>query len=59
MSSKTSSQISLHIHTSNYILSTMDKENKNFEDVLLDAKKLGYAESNPSSDINGDDVAAK
>ena len=27
--------------TSNYILSTMDKENKNFKDVLLDAKKLG------------------
>ena len=45
--------------TSNYILSTMDKENKNFKDVLLDAKKLGYAESNPKSDLNGDDVAAK
>ena len=45
--------------TSNYILSTMDKENKNFIDVLADAKKLGYAESNPLSDLNGDDVAAK
>jgi homoserine dehydrogenase len=45
--------------TSNYILSTMDKENKNFEEVLKNAKKLGYAESNPTSDINGDDVAAK
>ncbi len=45
--------------TSNYILSTMDKENKNFNDVLADAKKLGYAESNPLSDLNGDDVAAK
>ena len=45
--------------TSNYILSTMDKENKNLNDVLLNAKKLGYAESNPISDINGDDVAAK
>jgi len=45
--------------TSNYILSTMDKENKNFNDVLTDAKKLGYAESNPLSDLNGDDVAAK
>ena len=33
--------------TSNYILSTMDKENKTFIDVLTDAKKLGYAESNP------------
>ncbi len=45
--------------TSNYILSAMDKENKNFKDVLADAKKLGYAESNPLSDLNGDDVAAK
>ena len=45
--------------TSNYILSTMEKENKNFDEVLKDAKKLGYAESNPSADLNGDDVAAK
>jgi homoserine dehydrogenase len=45
--------------TSNYILSSMDKHNKNFDQVLNDAKKLGYAESNPSSDLNGDDVSAK
>ena len=45
--------------TSNYILSSMDKENKTFEEVLYDAKKLGYAESNPSADLNGEDVAAK
>jgi homoserine dehydrogenase len=45
--------------TSNYILSTMDKKNKNFKDVLFDAKKLGYAEANPLADLNGDDVAAK
>ena len=45
--------------TSNYILSSMDKENKSFNDVLHKAKKLGYAESNPSSDLNGDDVSAK
>ena len=45
--------------TSNYILSSMDKENKNFKDVLLDAQKHGFAESNPISDLNGDDVAAK
>ena len=41
------------------ILSSMDKKNKNFKDVLNDAKKLGYAESNPVSDLNGDDVSAK
>ncbi|MDC0525054.1 homoserine dehydrogenase, partial [Pelagibacteraceae bacterium] len=45
--------------TSNYILSTMDKKNKSFNEVLNTAKKLGYAESNPSSDLNGDDVSAK
>ncbi len=45
--------------TSNYILSSMEKENKSFEEVLNKAKKLGYAESNPSADLNGDDVAAK
>ena len=45
--------------TSNYILSSMDKDKKNFLDVLSTAKKLGYAESNPSSDLNGDDVASK
>ena len=45
--------------TSNYILSSMDKENKSFSEVLLNAKKLGYAESNPSSDLNGNDVSSK
>ena len=45
--------------TSNYILSSMDKENKNFDEVLNNAKKLGYAESNASADLNGDDVSAK
>ena len=45
--------------TSNYILSLMDKENKSFKDVLIKAQKLGYAESNPTSDLSGEDVAAK
>ena len=45
--------------TSNYILSSMDKENKNFEYVLARAKSLGYAETNPSADLNGDDVSSK
>jgi homoserine dehydrogenase len=45
--------------TSNYILSSMEKQNKNFNIVLNDAKRLGYAESNPSSDLNGNDVSAK
>jgi len=45
--------------TSNYILSSMDKQKKTFDEVLSNAKKLGYAESNPSADLNGDDVASK
>ncbi len=45
--------------TSNYILSSMDKKNETFQEVLNDAKRLGYAESNPSADINGEDVSAK
>jgi homoserine dehydrogenase len=45
--------------TSNYILSSMDKQNKSFEEVLFNAKKLGYAESNPSADLNGGDVSSK
>ena len=45
--------------TSNYILSSMDKQNKGFDEVLSNAKKLGYAESNPSADLNGDDVSSK
>jgi len=45
--------------TSNYILSSMDKNKLEYKDSLLKAQKLGYAESNPSSDINGVDVASK
>ena len=45
--------------TSNYILSSMDKENKEFNDVLIDAQNLGYAETSPSADLNGDDVSSK
>ena len=45
--------------TSNYILSSMDREKLEYRDALLKAQKLGYAESNPNSDINGDDVASK
>jgi len=45
--------------TSNYILSSMDKENKEFNDVLNKAQKLGYAETNSSADLNGEDVSSK
>ena len=45
--------------TTNYILSSMESKNKNFKQILDKAKKLGFAESNPLSDLNGDDSAAK
>ena len=45
--------------TSNYILSSMDKSKLEYNDALSKAKVLGYAESNPASDINGEDVASK
>ncbi len=45
--------------TSNYVLSSMDLNKSSFKDTITKAKALGYAESNPSSDINGDDVASK
>ena len=45
--------------TSNYVLSSMTINRTSFKQTINKAIKLGYAESNPSSDINGDDVAAK
>ena len=45
--------------TSNYILSSMDKNKLEYNNALSKAKVLGYAESNPASDINGEDVASK
>lgn len=45
--------------TCNYILTTMQRERRSFEDVLLEAQKLGYAEADPSTDIDGWDAAHK
>ncbi len=45
--------------TSNYILSSMSSDNINFNESLNKAKSLGYAESNPISDLNGEDVSSK
>ena len=45
--------------TTNYILSYMEKSGKIFYEALDNAKKLGFAESNPVSDLNGNDSAAK
>ena len=45
--------------TSNYILSEMAQKGRNFADVLKEAQALGYAEADPSFDINGTDAAHK
>ena len=45
--------------TTNFILSYMENNRKNFSEALYKAKKLGFAESNSVSDLNGNDSAAK
>ena len=45
--------------TSNYILSEMQETNNSFKDVLKKAQKLGFAETNPKFDLNGQDVLSK
>lgn len=45
--------------TCNYILTEMSQNNKDFKDVLKTAQDKGYAEADPSMDINGDDAAHK
>ncbi|MDE2319571.1 MAG: homoserine dehydrogenase [Rhodospirillales bacterium] len=45
--------------TCNYILTVMREEGRGFGDVLADAQKLGYAEADPSFDIDGVDAAHK
>ena len=42
-----------------YILSRMQAEGTQFADALSDAQKLGYAEADPSEDLDGADAAAK
>ncbi len=45
--------------TCNYILSTMESTGADFGDVLKDAQELGYAEADPTFDIEGVDAAHK
>lgn len=45
--------------TCNYILTRMEREGAPFDAVLKDAQRLGYAEANPSLDIDGFDTAHK
>lgn len=45
--------------TTNYILSRMEREGAGFEEVLADAQRLGYAEADPTADVDGFDAASK
>ena len=45
--------------TCNYILSTMRETGRDFEEVLAEAQKLGYAEADPTFDVDGIDAAHK
>ncbi len=45
--------------TCNYILTRMEREGLDFDSVLADAQMLGYAETPPDLDIDGDDTAHK
>jgi homoserine dehydrogenase len=45
--------------TTNYILTRMAQENLDFSEALKQAQKLGYAEANPTNDIEGFDAAYK
>ena len=45
--------------TTNFILDAMIRESRDFSDVLKQAQALGYAEADPSADIDGFDVARK
>ncbi len=45
--------------TSNFILSTMATGNESMATVLAEAQRLGYAEADPTADVDGDDAGAK
>ena len=45
--------------TTNYILTRMAAEGANFADVLAEAQELGYAEADPTADVDGGDAADK
>lgn len=45
--------------TCNHILTTMTREGRSFDDVLRDAQRLGLAEADPSTDVDGVDSAHK
>ena len=45
--------------TTNYILTRMEEQGDDYDDVLRDAQELGLAERDPTADVEGHDAAAK
>ena len=45
--------------TSNFILSKMTREQTSFEDALAEAQRLGFAEADPTDDVEGIDALEK
>jgi homoserine dehydrogenase len=45
--------------TTNYILTAMSEDGRPYDDVLVDAQELGYAEADPTGDVEGDDAVNK
>ena len=45
--------------TTNYMITAMSRDGKSYEDALTEAQRLGYAEADPTSDVDGIDAAYK
>ena len=45
--------------TTNYILTQMSEHGSSFDEALAEAQRLGYAEADPTADVDGSDAAAK
>jgi len=45
--------------TTNYVLDRMDTDGDDLDAVIADAQRLGYAEADPTADVDGHDAAAK
>lgn len=45
--------------TTNYVLTRMTEDGSDFDDVLVEAQRLGFAEADPTADVDGHDAAAK
>lgn len=56
---KISSLVGIINGTTNYILSAMTEQGRDFSDVLQEAQELGFAEADPTSDVEGLDAARK